>query len=67
MATQGWVAERTTDSLKKNPHKGALDSKEKLEGEFGIKLKYSKAYSGMKLALNQIHGNYEESFQLLFN
>jgi hypothetical protein len=38
-----------------------------LEGDFGIKLKYSKAWSELKVALDQIHGKYEESFQLLFN
>lgn len=30
-------------------------------------MKYSKAWSGLKVALEQIHGTYEESFQLLFN
>ena len=49
------------------PKKGAKDAKEKPESDFGIKLKYSKAWSGLKLALDQIHGKYEESFQLLFN
>jgi hypothetical protein len=38
-----------------------------LEGDFGIKLRYSKAWSSLKVALDQIHGKYEESFQLLFN
>ncbi len=67
MATQGWCADRLSDWIKKNPHKGAKEAKEKLEGDYGIKLKYSKAWSGMKQALEQIHGKYEESFQLLFN
>ena len=67
MATQGWCADRLADWLKKNPKKGASDCKEKLEGDYGIQLKYSKAWSGMKVALEQIHGKYEESFQLLFN
>lgn len=67
MATQGWVADRLSDWLKKNPNKGAKEGKEKLEGDYGIRLKYSKAWSGMQVALNQIHGKYEESFQLLFN
>jgi hypothetical protein len=53
--------------LRKNPKKTAKDAKEKLEEEYGIKLKYSKAWSGMKVALEQIHGKYEESFQLLYN
>ena len=30
-------------------------------------MKYSKAWSGLQVALDQIHGSYEESFQLLFN
>jgi len=47
---------------KKNPSKGANDAKEKVEGDYGIKLKYSKAWSDLKLALEQVHRKYEESF-----
>ncbi|XP_052161924.1 uncharacterized protein LOC127779225 [Oryza glaberrima] len=50
-----------------NPKKGAKDARGKLQEQYEIKLKYSKAWSDMKLALEQIHGKYEESFQLLFN
>jgi len=67
MASQGWCADRLGEWVKNNPTKGAKDAKDKLEGDFGIKLKYSKAWSGLKVALEQIHGKYEESFQLLFN
>ena len=67
MASQGWCADRLGEWVKKNPTKGAKDAKAKLEGDFGIKLKYSKAWSGLKVALEQVHGKYEESFQLLFN
>lgn len=67
MASQGWCADRMAEWLRKNPKKTAKDAKEKLEEEYGIKLKYSKAWSGMKVALEQIHGKYEESFQLLYN
>lgn len=67
MATQGWVADKLGDWLKKNPHKGPKDAKEKLEEQYEIKLKYSKAWAGMQLAMKQVHGTYDESFQLLFN
>jgi len=30
MATQGWVADRLSDWVKKNPHKGTKEAKEKL-------------------------------------
>ena len=67
MASQGWCADKLADWVKKNPNKGPTDAKDKLEGDYGIKLKYSKAWSGLQVALDQIHGSYEESFQLLFN
>ena len=67
MATQDWCASRLTEWLKKNPNKCPKDARDKLEDDYGIKLKYSKAWAGMKLALQHIHGTYEESFQLLVN
>ena len=51
MASQGWCTDRLANWVKKNPNKGAKDAKEKLEGDYGIKLKYSKAWSGLKVAL----------------
>ncbi|XP_044960337.1 uncharacterized protein LOC123411455 isoform X1 [Hordeum vulgare subsp. vulgare] len=67
MASQGWIADKIGDWVKKNPGVGAKDAKGKLEDEFNIKLKYNKAWDGMKVALYQIHGSYEDCFPLLFN
>jgi hypothetical protein len=67
MATQEWVADQLADWLRKNPDKGAKAVKEKLEEQYEIKLKYSKAWAGLKLAVQQVHGTYNESFQELFN
>ena len=67
MASQGWCADRLEGWLKKNPNKGAKDARDKLEGDHDIKLKYSKAWVGLKAAIEQIHGKYDESFQLLVN
>ena len=67
MASQGWCADRLADWLKKYPKKGAKEAKKKLERDFWIKLRYSKAWSGMKVALERIHGKYEESFVMLYN
>ncbi|WVZ96790.1 hypothetical protein U9M48_042382 [Paspalum notatum var. saurae] len=60
MASQGWCADRLLDW-------GASEAKDKLEGDYGIKLKYSKAWSDLKQAVEQVHGKYDETFQLLFN
>ena len=51
MASQGWCADRLADWVKKNQNKGAKDAKEKLEEDYGIKLKYSKAWLGLTVAL----------------
>ena len=67
MPSQEWVLDRLKEWLKKNPSKRPKAAKEKVEGDYGIKLKYSKLYSGVQLALQHIHGKYEESFKLLFN
>ncbi|EEC75422.1 hypothetical protein OsI_11928 [Oryza sativa Indica Group] len=52
MATQGWVADRLGDWLKNNPKKGAKDARGKLQEQYEIKLKYSKAWSGVMKQLN---------------
>jgi len=39
MVTQGWVADRLSEWVKHNPSKGAKDAKEKVEQDYGIKLK----------------------------
>ena len=51
MTTQGWVADRLSEWVKKNSNKGVKDAKVKVEGDYGIKLKYSKAWSDLKLVV----------------
>jgi hypothetical protein len=53
MASQGWCADRLGEWVKKNPTKGANEAKEKLESEFGIKLKYLKSWFGLKFPLSK--------------
>jgi hypothetical protein len=67
MASKSWVSSRVGDWLRKNPSAGAKEVQNKLEDEFHIKVTYNKAWSGRKATLDQIHGSWEESFQLLYN
>jgi hypothetical protein len=48
--------------VKKNPTKGAKEAKEKLESEFGIKLKYLKAWSGLKFPLSKFMVRMRKAF-----
>jgi hypothetical protein len=67
MISRSWVSDRAGDWLRKNPSAGAKDVKKKLEDEYHVTLTYNKAWSGRRAALNQIHGSWEESFQLMYN
>ena len=66
MASQGWIADRLEDWVKKNPGVGAKAARGKLQDDYNIKLEYNKTWHGMQVALNQIHGSYEDNFPLLF-
>jgi hypothetical protein len=50
MASQDWVAEKFGDWLKKNLGAGAKATMVKLQDDYNFKLKFSKAWSGMRLA-----------------
>ena len=54
MVTHCWSADRLGDWVKKNPTKGAKGAKGKLEGDYGIVLKYSKAWSGLKSRFKRV-------------
>jgi hypothetical protein len=66
MASQGCITDRIGDWVKKKPGVGAAEARAKLQDEYNIKLEYNKIWYGMKVALDQIHGSYEDSFPLLF-
>jgi hypothetical protein len=51
MPSQDWVSDRLKDWLKKNPSTHPKAANEKVETDYGIKLKYSKLYSVVQLAL----------------
>jgi hypothetical protein len=67
MASKSWVSDRVGDWLRKHPSAGAKEVQNKLEDEFHVKVSYNKAWSGRQVALDQIHGSWEENFQLLYN
>jgi hypothetical protein len=54
------------DVIKEGPTLGATKLQKRLEKHYNIKLSYFKVWSGMKLATEDVHGNWEESFQMLW-
>jgi hypothetical protein len=67
IVSQSWVSDRVVDWLRKDTSVGAKEVKNKLKEDFHVKVMYGKAWSGRQAALEQIHGLWEESFQILFN
>lgn len=66
MATQEWVAERVTATLKKNSSIGAKALKEKLWETYKVVIPYSTVWKGRDRAMKKIFGNWDDSFDWLY-
>jgi len=60
-ASKVWIANRAKEVLKSNPVMGAKKLKDQLEQQFPIKLSYNKVWEGRQLALEGLHGTWEDS------
>ncbi|CAN6178917.1 unnamed protein product, partial [Urochloa humidicola] len=66
MANQFWVRDRVIQWLRQDPTIGASALKNKLEEKYLIKLSYWIVYNGRQLALDEILGKWEDSFEYAF-
>ena len=66
MANQFWVRDRVIQWLRQDPTIGASALKNKLEEKYLIKLSYWIVYNGRGLALDEILGKWEDSFDYAF-
>jgi hypothetical protein len=57
MTSKPWVSSRVGDWLRKNYSANAKEVQDKLKDEFHINATYNKTWSGMRDALDQIHGS----------
>jgi len=60
-ASKVWIADRAKEVLKSNPVMGAKKLKDQLEQQFPIKLSYNKVWEERQLALEGLHGTWEDS------
>ena len=65
MATNAWVRDRVIDILREEPTTGAAALKKMLE-KYNIKLSYYVAWDGKEMALEQIMGKWDDSFEDAF-
>ncbi|WVZ56439.1 hypothetical protein U9M48_006970 [Paspalum notatum var. saurae] len=66
MANQFWVRDRVAQWLREDPTIGASALKNKLEEKYLIQLSYWVVYNGRQLALNEILGKWEDSFDYAY-
>jgi hypothetical protein len=62
-----WVASKAVDILSKNSEMGTKDLQVKLQADHNCTICYDTVWRGHQKALEQLHGIWEDSFQLLYN
>ena len=65
-ATKHWICEKVKDWLIDDATLGAKALHKKLKEHHKVHIHYQRVYKGMELALNQLYGNWESSFDNLF-
>jgi len=63
METNHWVRDRVLNWLAIDPTKGATYLKERLEEEYHVKLSYWVVWDERKMALEELNGKWDDSFE----
>jgi hypothetical protein len=66
MASNAWGRDRVIDILRDEPTKGAGQLKKDLEKKYNIQLSYYAAWDGKQMALEDIQGKWDDSFEDAF-
>jgi hypothetical protein len=67
MATNHWVRDRVLNWLTKDPSIGPAALKKRLEEEYHIRLSYYVVWDGRNMALEQLKGKWDDSFEHAFS
>jgi len=64
--SRNWVASKAVSILRDYPHMGAKELQEKLQKEHSVTISYDTVWRGREIALTEVYGSWEESFELLY-
>ena len=67
MATNSWVRDRVINKLRQEPTLGATALKKFLEEKYKINISYYVVWDGRQMALDEILGKWEDSFDAAYN
>jgi len=65
-ASIAWISQKVKDVVKEDPTLGATKLRKRLERHYNIQLSYFKVWSGRKSPMEDLHGTWEESFEMLW-
>ena len=65
-ASVSWLSRRVKDIVKEDPTLSAKKLQKRLEKQYSIELSYWKVWTAKKIAMNALHGTWEESFTMLW-
>lgn len=67
VAKRKWIAARVTDWLKGDPSMTSIALKKRLFEKYHVDIDYQRVLAGRRIALDQIFGKWEDSFECLHN
>ena len=67
MTSQAWVAEKVMKILSTKPNSTAKWLKSELEKDYKCTLSYSTVWKGKQRAMNELYGDWGNTFKMLFN
>ena len=65
-ASTAWISEKLKDIVKEDPTLPAKKLQRRLEKHYDIELSYFKVWSGKKSAMDDLHGTWEDTFDMLW-
>ena len=65
--TSAWVATKAIHHLRKKTSMGCKELQKTLQDEQKCQIHYDTVWKGRQIALRELYGKWEDSFQLLFN
>ena len=65
--TAAWVASRGIKHLRKDPNMDTKELKKQLQDDHKCEIHYDTVWKGRQIAMKELFGSWEESFQMLYN
>ncbi|XP_062227672.1 uncharacterized protein LOC133925950 [Phragmites australis] len=66
-ASKSWICDKVTDWLREDPSRGTKELQGKLKDKYKVLIPYKRVWIGRELALNNLFGDWDDSFDKLYS